>query len=75
MSIDYIAHGLVNIKCILTEMWLTSGHWFVDLDVVVLQQTVYHLGVSPAGGRHQRAGGGHEARPHLSQSEMSMRVT
>ena len=59
----------------LTEMRLTSGHWFVDLDVVVLQQTVYHLGVSPAGGRHQGAGGGHEARPHLSQSEMSMRVT
>ena len=59
----------------LTKMRLTSGHWFVDLDVVVLQQTVYHLGVSPAGGRHQRAGGGHEARPHLSQSEMSMRVT
>ena len=56
-------------------MRLTSGHWFVDLDVVVLQQTVYHLGVSPAGGRHQGAGGGHEARPHLSQSEMSMSVT
>ena len=59
----------------LTEMLPTSGHWFVDLDVVVLQQTVYHLGVSPAGGRHQGAGGGHEARPHLSQSEMSMSVT
>ena len=75
MSIDYIAHGLVNFNCILTEVRPTSGHWFVDLDVVVLQQTVYHLGVSPAGGRHQGAGGGHEARPHLSQSEMSMRVT
>ena len=75
MSIDYIAHGLVNFNCILTELRPTSGHWFVDLDVVVLQQAVYHLGVSPAGGRHQGAGGGHEPRPHLSQSEMSMRVT